>query len=141
MEENYYVNPNPDEPLFTRPLTPEEFLAEVRECGREVMEFTRTVSLRLQSWNITLDNDDQRARATHFRRALSTLAVSYKGFPRFTRQYSYLMMLAEMLTTWNNIFEKYRQECDCQGCSFTQIDYEMCDEYIKALAQVEITGE
>jgi len=108
---------------------------------REVLAFTRTVSLRLQSWNITLDGDDQQARATHFVRALSTLGISYAGYPRFTRQYSYLMMLAEMLATWNGIFEKYRQECDCEGCIFTHIDYEMCDELIKGLAQVEITGE
>lgn len=141
MEDKPYINPNPDEPYFTRPLTPEEFLTEVQECGREVLAFTRTVSLRLQSWNITLDGEDQDARARHFINALSTLGISYAGYPRFTRQYSYLMMLAEMLATWNGIFEKYRQECDCQGCSFTQVDYKMCDELIKGLAAVEITGE
>jgi len=143
MEDNY-INPNPEEPLFTRPLTPTEFYAAVRDCGRSVYEYIEIVSLKLRDWNITLDSDDRARRFAYQCRGLSMFVGFATNAPtrtRFTREYSYLMLLSEMLATWSVIFDKYRQGCECDGCKNTDIDREMCDEYIKGLAQVEITGE
>jgi len=142
--DNNYINPNPDEPLFTRPLTPMEFYEAVRDCGRSVYEYIEIVSLKLRDWNITLDSDDRARRFAYQRRGLSMFvgfATNTDTRTRFTREYSYLMLLSEMLATWSVIFDKYRQGCECDGCNNTDIDREMCDEYIKGLAQVEITAE
>lgn len=139
MENDPYINPNPDEPLFTRPLTPREFLAAVRDCGQSVLQYTKSVSLRLQQWNITLDSDHTARRNAYYRNGLAMFATNYSSFPRFTRQYSYLLLLAEMLNAWHVTFEQYRQGCECDVCNDTHIDYVMCDEYIKGLAAVEIT--
>jgi len=136
-----YININPDEPLFTRPLTPTEFYAAVRDCGREVLAFTQIVSLRLREWNITPDSEDTARRNAYQRRGLTMFATNYSQWGRWTREYSYLGMLAEMLSVWHVTFEKYRQECDCDICNDTHIDYVMCDEYIRGLAAVEVTAE
>lgn len=143
MNNDNPISPNPDEPYFIRPLTQTEFRLAVRECGREVGEYARHVSLRLGIWNIQPDEHDKRVRADFYRRGLLTFATNHanEGGTNLTREYSYLMMFADMLNTWHSLFEKYAQGCDCDECNNTHTLWVMCDQYIKGLAEVEVTAE